>query len=198
MIYKSDAPTKDGRCWYFRRRKKMFDGSYKQYESQKYLTKKEAQEAESLFLLKRDSPIHKEFTLVAEDYLQYMQETKKLSTYYSYRQDYEKHLKSYFRDFYIDMINVSDINKWCLKMAENDLSVAYLNKIYNILSNIFDYAMKHYGLTSNPVKVVGRFQEKKNKIIKDEEKLITMWDGMSDMQKALTLAYMQGVMDTKL
>lgn len=33
---------------------------------------------------------------------------------------------------------------------------------------------------------------------KDEEKLITMWDGMSDMQKALTLAYMQGVMDTKL
>lgn len=171
MVYKSDVPTKDGRCWYFRRYKNDINGNRHKYESKKYFTKKEAQEAEALFLLKRDNPIHKEFCLVAEDYLQFIEETKKLSTYYSYRQDYEKHIKAYFSNFYIDMINVSNINEWCLEMSENSLSVAYLNKIYNILSNIFDYAMKHYGLPSNPVKVVGRFQEKKNKVIKDEEKL---------------------------
>lgn len=31
----------------------------------------------------------------------------------------------------------------------------------------------------------------------EEEKLITMWDNMSDYQKALTLAYIQGLKDSK-
>ena len=48
MIFKG-TPTKDGRCWYFRKSKNGV-----QYNSKKYLTKEECLKAESKFILKKD------------------------------------------------------------------------------------------------------------------------------------------------
>lgn len=49
-IYKSDAPTKDGRIYYFVVSYTDLNGNYKKYKSKKYQTKKEAQKAEAHFL----------------------------------------------------------------------------------------------------------------------------------------------------
>ena len=56
-------------------------------------------------------------------------------------------------------------------VQKNGYSVEYLNKIQHNFKSIFDYAIKNYGLEYNPVAVYGRFEEKKDSIIKDEEKL---------------------------
>ena len=68
-VFKSKEKTKDGRIWYFKSYKKDIEGNNKAYKSKKYLTKREAEEAEALFLLKRDNPSRKNFSIVAMDYL---------------------------------------------------------------------------------------------------------------------------------
>ena len=51
-VYKDKNKTKDGRSWYFKIYKKDYNGINKAYKSKRYLTKKDAQEAEALFRLK--------------------------------------------------------------------------------------------------------------------------------------------------
>lgn len=170
-VFKDKQKTTDGRSWYFKVYKKDFNGINKAYKSKRYLTKKEAQEEEALFLLKRDNPINKPFILIAKDYFKEMYSIRKESTVYSYENAYSNNIEPYFKEFNINDIKVSTINEWKLEMAKNSFKISYLNKLYNILKGIFDFAMRNYGLENNPVVVSGRFQEKNDKVIKDEEKI---------------------------
>ena len=67
-VYKGKNKTTDGRSWFYSTYKKDFNGNSIRYKSKRYLTKSEAQQAERLFLMKRDNPINKPFILIAEDY----------------------------------------------------------------------------------------------------------------------------------
>lgn len=171
IIYKGTTlyegePTLDNRKYFFRKSK-----NGEQYTSKKYLTKDECEKAKALFILKNDNPINKRFDLVADDYFEYLEDTKKKSTVYTYKKDYNKHIYPYFKSSYINRIVVLDIKNWADTMLKKKLTVKYLNKIQNILKNIFDFAMKNYSLEINPVALYGRFQEKKDKIQKDEDKI---------------------------
>lgn len=177
-VYKSKNTTKDGRTWFFKTYKKDINGINKAYKSKKYITKKEAQEAEALFLLKRDNPTHTKFVLVARDYFEEMKKIRKESTIYTYFKDYNKHISPYFDDLDINDINIPFLKEWANNIEKQGFKLAYKNKIYNILKNILDHAIKNYGLKDNPLAILGRFQEKRDKIITDEEKIkyITLKD----------------------
>ena len=164
-VYKG-TPTKDGRCYYFRKSK-----NGKQFTSKKYLTKEECEKAESKFILKNDNPINKRFDLVAEEYFEYMYKVRKESTVYCYENVYKLHIYPYFKSSYINHINIQDIRNWTEIIEKKGLSIRYLNKAYDILKTIFDYGIRNYELIDNPVQKYGRFQVKQDKVIKDEEKL---------------------------
>lgn len=166
-IYKG-TPTKDGRCYYFRKSK-----NGEQYTSKKYLTKEECQKAESKFILKNGSSINKRFDLVSEEFFNYLRKTKKESTYDSYKQVYNKHIYPYFKSSYINNINIQDIRKWAEMMEKKDISVNYMNIAYNTFKGIFNYAIRNYDLKSNPVQLYGRFQTKQDKIKKNKLRYIT-------------------------
>ena len=170
-VYKDKNKTIDGRSWYFTTYKKDFNGINKKYKSKRYSTKSEATQAERLFLLKRDNPINKPFVLVAKAYFEELYSIRKESTVYSYENAYKTQIEPYFSHFNINEINISTITNWNAEILKKQLKITYLNKLYNILKNIFDYAIKNYGLESNPVSILGRFQQKNEDIIKDEEKL---------------------------
>lgn len=170
-IYKSNQPTKDGRQYYYMLYKKDFNGVNKKYKSKKYKTKPEAKEAEALFLLKRDNPLKKEFLIVAKGYFDEMYKIRKESSIYSYENAYKKNIEPYFKSFYITDIKIPIINDWKQEMAKNGFKLNYLNKLYNILKGIFDFAMKNYGLESNPVAICGRFQAKNDEVINDQDKI---------------------------
>lgn len=170
-IYKDSNKTKDGRSWYFKSYKKDFNGNNRAYKSKRFLTKKEAEEAERLFLVKKDNPMNKEFILVAADYLEDLKKRRNESTYYSYKKDYENHIYDFFKKMFINEITVNNIKGWHEYLENKKISVDYMNKIYNILKCIFDFAMKNYGLENNPVKIVGRFEKRHDQVIKDEEKI---------------------------
>ena len=166
MSIHKGTPTKDGRIWYFTKYKNGIN-----HTSKKYLTKEECQKAESKFILKNDNPINKRFDLVAEEYFESLEQTKKKSTIYTYLKDYNKHIYPYFKSSYINSINTQDIIKWAEMVQKSNYKIEYLNKMQHILKSIFDYAIKNYGLESNPVSAFGRFEEKKDSIIEDGEKL---------------------------
>ena len=158
--------TKDGRKWYFVAYK-----NGKQYESKKYLTKKEAQDEEAIFKLKRDIPYNKIFSLIATDYFNYLSKIRKESTVYTYKKDYNNHIKPFFEHMSISSIDTRNIREWANKLEKKGISVSYMNKIHNILNKIFDFAIKNYDLPSNPSRIYGTFQEKNDKIINDSDKL---------------------------
>lgn len=170
-VYKDENKTKDGRSWYFKTYKKDFNGTNKAYKSKKYLRKTDAEEAERIFLMKRDNPLHKKFALVAKDYFDYIEKTRKASTYDTQFRDYNKHIKKYFENFYIDNIEITDLKNWMEKINKQNYSLNYSNKLYSTLSNILDYAITNFGLSDNKLKKIGRFQRKKDAIISNEEKL---------------------------
>lgn len=161
-----DKPTKDDRKYFF---KKYKNG--KHYSSEKYKTPDEVVIAYSKHVLKNDDPINKRFDLVAEDYFEYMYKIRKESTVYSYKNAYNLHIYPYFKSSYINHVNISDIRKWAEMTEKKGLSVRYMNKLYDILKTIFDYAMKNYSLDSNPVQIFGRFQKKNDEVIKDKDKI---------------------------
>ena len=165
-VYKDEIKTKDGRCWYYKIQK---DG--KQCKSKRYLTKKEAQEAEALHLIKINNTKNKAFYLIARDYFEQLEKTRKESTVYSYKKDYNANIKPFFEKMNIYTITTQNIREWAEKLENKGISVSYMNKIHNILNKIFDFAIKNYDLQTNPSRIYGTFQQKNDKIIKDEEKL---------------------------
>lgn len=170
-IYKDKSKTKDGRCWYFKVYKKDFSGVSKAYKSKRYLTKKEAEEEQALFLLKKDNPTHKNFRLVALDFFKNFETIRKRSTVQSYLYVYSKHISPYFDVFDIGSINIPILNNFREIALKRGYSVNYLNKINNVLNSILDYSVINYGLSSNLNKLIGPYQARKDKVIKDEDKI---------------------------
>lgn len=170
-IFKDDNKTKDGRTWYFKVYKKDFNGNNKAYKSKKFLTKKEAQEAEATFLIRRDNPNKKAFIIIANDYFNDLEKIKKESTFYSYKIDFNNHIKPFFEKYDISDINVQTIRNWAVELEKKNISVKYMNKIHNILNSIFDFGIKNYGLKENPSRTFGTFKKKNDEIIKDEDKI---------------------------
>ena len=177
-VFKDKKKTKDGRSWYYSTYKKDFKGNNVLYKSKRYLTKKDAEEAERLFLTKRDNPTKKNFHIVALAFLEKYNLEQRESSYETAKGSYFKHIMPYFEDFDINSINVQEINKWREMMLKKGYSTRYLNKIQNIFKKIFDFAMINYGVSSNPVQIVGRFKTSDDEVIKDNEKIkyITLED----------------------
>lgn len=163
--------TKDGRHWYFVCYHTNAKGIKKQYKSKMFLTRKETECEELLFLTKRNNPTLVKFDIVSLDYFKYMYQTRKESTIYSYEYAFKKNIEPYFSHFYINEINISNINQWKAEITKKGYKVAYMNKLYVILKEIFDYAIRNFNLDTNVVQLSGRFERVNDEVIKDEEKL---------------------------
>lgn len=170
-VFKDKNKTKDGRQWYYVCYKKDFTGKNKPHKSKKYMKKSEAIEAERLFLRKRDTPEGKELGLVAKDYLNGLLKIRKESTYIDYSSSYKVLIEPHLGRKDISKITSMDINNWKKEIDSKGLSLNYKNKAFNVLMQIYKYAISNYGITSNPVALAGRFQANKSKIIKDEDKI---------------------------
>ena len=107
-----DKWTKDGRHWYFRIAYTDIKGKKRYYKSKKYETRELAEAEELKFKTKRDNPTLVKFSVVASEYLDYMYESKKESTAYSYENAYNRNIEPYFKDFYINNINMQNIKYW--------------------------------------------------------------------------------------
>lgn len=165
------AIEKIGRQYRFRVYYTDSDGYRKQYNSKKYDDKKTCKEDESKFILANDNPDKINFHTVALNYFEELYKKRKESTVYCYEAVYNKNIYPYFKNSFINSINIPQIKKWREKMINKGFKVSYLNKLHVILTNIFDFAIKNYNLKSNPASTLGRFEVSNEDVVKDEDKL---------------------------
>ena len=56
-------------------------------------------------------------------------------------------------------------------MLKKNFKINYLDKLYNILIYIYDYAIRNYSLENNLIAISGRFQKVNEEVIADEQKI---------------------------
>lgn len=170
-VFKDKEKTKDGRQWRFKVYYHNEDGKLKPYTSKRYLLKKEAEAAERVFKLNRDVPVKKRFDVVADDYFKDAYIRLKESTVNTYYSQYKNNILPYFKNKFIDEINVSDIENWKNKLIDRKIKTSTCNEYYVVFKEIFTYANRKFELNYNPVSLSGRFKRRNNEVIKTEEKL---------------------------
>lgn len=144
-VYKDAKALKNGNIWIFFTRYTDLSGKRKAYKSKKYSTKKEAQEAERLFIQSLDyEKVSKDMTFreLYKHYYDYQENKVKQTTIKTYL-DRIKYL-DILGDIKLVDLNINHFEQWKKKMYEHDISNAYRNMNYKLLKAILNYGSKWY------------------------------------------------------
>ena len=175
-VQKSKTPTKDGRSWIFKTRYINLKGENKYYTSKKFKTKREAIDAERLFL---ESLTEKfdfndmNFRDLYNRYLDHQKEKVKLTTINSYfkRWEYFEKLENVkLKDF-----GSSHYELWRKELLTKRISDEYRNDIQKFLKILLNYGSKWYGMDFVSIYNKIRPFNDPNAPMKEEMKFFT-WD----------------------
>lgn len=179
-VYKSKTEkTKDNKIWYFKCNYKDIEGNIRQKKSKKFATKEEATKEEAKFLLSIGENNQKSKITIYEIYNTYFfndnNNINKESSLYTKEYRVRKHILPFFynkkSDSYevINNINIEKIKKWKQWLNEKELSLTTKKSIYNTFSSILTYSVEKFNLEYNPLKLVGNFQERNDKVNNEEQ-----------------------------
>lgn len=167
-IYKSNNPTKDGRKYFFRIKYKDIFGITRDYSSAKFLTKKEAENEETLFkvnLMQKTS--NKANITIKDAYLEVR--NKKINIKNLKPQTIEKidnHFK-YLKPIENIKINDFDLNKYSQYMnylKSFDMTAAYKNKILGLLKQIINHSKRYHNTSNFIIDYIENFEEDKSEV----------------------------------
>ena len=151
-VYKEPKPTKNGRAWYFKFSYKDAFGSTKQYRSKKYLTKKEASDAERMFLVTSTDKVEDNnmtFKDLYDEFRMHNDEIMKDTTKYGY-DNKEKFIECFYpvklKDF-----NIMQFEQWKREINKLNISLRYKNDIYKFLKSILNFGVKWHNLNFQAV-----------------------------------------------
>lgn len=189
--------TKNGTAtWYFSDRY-IINEKTKQYVSQSYELKRQAEEEERLFLInpieyiKKRSKLAKNhieaidynknnnnyLNVIFEEFLQYKNKYSKETTIYEYNLIWNKFFKENLGKKTIKEINLKETNSIhekinTLKNENNgkSLSISRKNNLHTLLVDFYDFLLKRGLIEINYAKIVGSFRDVK--INKNEKKKI--------------------------
>lgn len=146
-VYKG-TKTKDGRSFYFRKKYKDVFDMQKDYTSCKYLTKKEAEEAEARFILSIKEKTSSSITL-HEAYIDY-RSIKELN-YKKQTLIKDDYMIRYFDPLFnkkINSLTLTDYKKFKLYFDTLDLSVPYKNKCLGLFKRVLEHANRYFNTST--------------------------------------------------
>ncbi len=126
-----------------------------------FKTQREAKEFERDFIDQQQSSSDIMFSALVEKYLEDMEHRLKPTTMENKRVIIEKKIQPYFDRLHIRDIDAIAVRNWQNQLISfrdedgNPYSKTYLKTINNQLSAIMNYAVKHYGLKTNPCHAAG-------------------------------------------
>lgn len=152
-VYKDEKyMTKDGRQWFFKTRYKTLDGVRKEYHSKKYLTRREAVDAEAEFKIRSQNEANVSlltFKQLINLYIEHKKSIVKETTVYNYHNKkvyleplYNIKLKDYSIEIY---------ERWKAYINSHNLSTKYKNDIYKFLKSLLNYGSDWYNFNFTPV-----------------------------------------------
>lgn len=149
---KPKEQTKDGRKWMFQVYYKGLDGINKKYRSKKFLTKKEAQDAERQFVLTLDQSINHRDMTFKDLYLafyEYQSDKVRETTMKTYR-DRIKYLKL-FDKIKLRELNINHFELWKKEISKLPLATSYKNDLFKFIKAILNFGTKWYDFNFAPV-----------------------------------------------
>ena len=160
---------KDGSKWRVIYRYTDSRGERKQTQKRGFSTKKEAQAWEREQMNQTESRLDMTFKSFAEIYFEDMKKRLKENTWHTKNHILRTKLMPFFRKRKMCDIKPKDVIAWQNEMLEGSAktgkpySPVYLKTLHNQLSAIFNYAVKFYGLPSNPAAKAGNMGKAKSR-----------------------------------
>lgn len=149
---KPKEQTKDGRKWMFQVYYKRLDGINKKYRSKKFMTKKEAQEAERQFVLTLDQSINHRDMTFKDLYLafyEYQSDKVRETTIKTYR-DRVKYLEL-FDKIKLRELNINHFELWKKEINKLPLATSYKNDLFKFVKAILNFGTRWYDFNFAPV-----------------------------------------------
>ena len=160
---------KDGSKWRVIYRYTDSRGERKQTQKRGFSTKKEAQAWEREQMNKTESSLNMTFESFSDIYFDDMKKRLKENTWHTKEHILRTKLIPFFGKRKICDIQPKDVIAWQNEMLEGSTktgkpySPVYLKTLHNQLSAVFNYAVKFYGLPSNPAAKAGNMGKAKNR-----------------------------------
>ena len=191
--------------WYCKFVYTDWTGQRKQKKKKGFRLQKEAKQYEMDFLMKTSQSCDMRFGDMVEIYMEDCKARLKPTTYHGKENVMEKHILPYFSHLKINEIQPMTIRRWQTELINSPekYKPTYLRTLNSQLSAIFNFAVKYYGLASNPVQKSGSIGKKRSGLEQfwttDEFK--TFVDAVSDklMSKVIfNLLYWSGMRSGEL
>lgn len=142
--------------WYVRCYYEDFTGKKKQIKKRGFKLQREAKEWEADFIRKQKGSTDMTFQSIYKIYLDDMSHRCRQSTIDGKKQVFEKLILPYFKDKPVNKITPKDIRSWQNELIQKDYSNSYLDRIQNMMTALFNYAVDYFNLSENPCHKAGR------------------------------------------
>lgn len=155
--------AKNGKqLWYFSVRYTDWTGEQKRKKQEGFKTQREAKEAETNFLNSRKTDVGITFENLVNIYIENMRSRLEQTTIATKENMIRTKILPYFANTPLNEIKSVNVMSWQTDLinyrnpkTNKPYSPTYLRQIHNQLSTIFNFAVKHYGLSANPARQCG-------------------------------------------
>ena len=167
-VYKNE----DNGTWYVLTRYVDWKGERKQKCKRGFETKREAQEWERVFKQQSAADMDMNFSTFVELYIKDIKPRLKENTWLTKKHIIETKILLYFEKKNVSEITTKDVIAWQNELLafrdekKKPYSQTYLKTVHNQLSAIFNHAVRHYDLRSNPAAKAGNMGTEERKEMK--------------------------------
>lgn len=157
-VYKDAAKG----TWYCQFYYVDWDGTRKKKFKRGFAKRADALAFEREFLQKQNRSCEMKFSSLWDLYAEDMKSRLRENTMLTKKFLVEKHILPFFQELKVNEITPAHVRKWQSELLDPklDLAPTYLRTINNQLSAIFNWAVRYYGLPSNPCRVAGSIGKK--------------------------------------
>lgn len=141
--------------WYCKFYYTDYTGAKKQKLKRGFKLQREAKEYERTFLERQQGTPDMTFQALYEIYIEDMSHRLRKNTLDGKILVFKNRILPYFKDKAVNSITAKDVRNWQNQQMDLGYSDAYLDRIQNMLTTIFNYAVTYYGLPSNPCSKAG-------------------------------------------
>ena len=138
------------KTWYCKFYYTDWQGQRKQKLKRGFKLQRDAKEWERSFLEKLQGTPDMTFQALYELYMEDASHRLRENSVNGKKNIFKNRILPYFKDKPINAITPADIRLWQNKQIEKGYSDAYLDRIQNTLTTIFNYAVQFYNLPANP------------------------------------------------
>lgn len=150
--------------WYCKFYYTDYTGQRKQKKKSGFKLQRDAKEWERAFLERQQGTPEMTFQALYENYIDDMSHRLRQNSIDGKRNVFKNRILPYFKDKKVNEITPKDIREWQNSQIELDYSDAYLDRIQNMLTTIFNYAVNYYNLPVNPCNRAGHMGKRTRSI----------------------------------